>query len=213
MDAMQRSLLIPVTLAALAALAACDQSTTGSANPSTLSATEARQVAADFGDQDGAMLDGVPGGSFDRAPSTPVFATGTVTTTFSRTRTCPAGGSVKLEGTMVHTGDPATRTGSVQFNATRTEAACAFTRNGGTLTINGNPNTVFTASQSWTAGTPGIRTATKKGSFTWTRSNGGSGTCNVDVTHTWDPAAKTLKVSGTVCNQTIDITRTWTQGA
>jgi len=210
---MQRSLLIPMTLAALVGLAACDQSSTGSSNPSTLTPAEAREVAADFGDQDGAMLDGVPGGSFDRAPAGPMFATGTVTTTFTRTRTCPAGGSVKLEGTMVHTGDPATRTGSISFNATRTEAACAFTRNGGTLTITGNPNTVFTANQAWTNGTPGVRTATKKGSFTWAKSTGGSGSCTVDVTHTWDPAAKTLKVSGALCNQTIDITRTWTQGA
>ncbi|HET7232822.1 MAG TPA: hypothetical protein VFJ16_22625 [Longimicrobium sp.] len=209
---MQRSLLLTATLATALALAACDQSTTGSTPDTQLSAAEARQVAGDAGDLDGALLDGVPGGSFDRAPAAPEFASTTVTTTFSRTRTCPAGGSVKLEGTMVHTGDPATHTGSNQFNATRTETACALNRNGATLTINGNPNTVLTASQSWTNGTPGVRTATKKGSFTWTRSTGGSGTCNIDVTHTWTPATHTLHVSGTVCNQTIDITRTWTQG-
>lgn len=210
---MQRSLLLPAVLAAAVALAACDQNATGSTEPAALSPTEARALAADFGDQDGALLDGVPGGSFDRAPANPAAAVGTVTTTFSRTRNCPAGGSVKLEGTMVHNGDPATRTGSLQFNATRTETACAFTRNGGTLTINGNPNTTLTATHSWANGTPGVRTATKKGSFTWSRGNGGSGTCNIDVTHTWDPATHTLRVAGTVCNQTIDVTRTWTRGA
>jgi hypothetical protein len=207
---MQRSLLLPTVLAAVVALAACEQNATGSAEPAALDPTEARALAADFGDQDGAMLDGVPGGSFDRVPADPAAVT--VTTNFSRTRTCPAGGSVKLEGTMVHNGDPATRTGSLQFNATRTETACAFTRNGATLTINGNPNTALTASHSWANGTPGVRTATKKGSFTWSRSNGGSGTCNIDVTHTWDPATHTLRVVGTVCNQTIDVTRTWTRG-
>jgi hypothetical protein len=210
---MQRSLLLPATLAAALALAACDHSTTGSSDASSLSPAEARQVASDFGDQDGAMLDGVPGASFDRAPAAPQLASTTVTTTFTRTRTCPGGGSVKLEGTLVHTGDGATRTGSIQYNATRTESACVLSRNGGTLTINGNPSTAFTASQSWTGGTPGVRTATKKGSFTWTRSNGGSGTCNIDVTHTWDPSTHTLHVAGTLCNQTVDITRTWTQGA
>lgn len=208
---MHRSLLLPATIAAALALAACDQSATGAADPSSLSPAEARQVAADAGDQDGAMLDGVPGGSFDRVATGPQLATTTVTTTFTRTRNCPAGGSVKLEGTMVVTGDHATRTGSTQFNATRTESACALSRNGGTLTINGNPNTVLTASQSWTNGVQGVRTATKKGSFTWTRSNGGTGTCNIDVTHTWDPAAHSLHVVGTLCNQTIDVTRTWTR--
>jgi hypothetical protein len=207
---MQRTLLLPAFLAALT-LAACDKSATGAADASALSPSEARALAADLGDQDGAMLDGVPGGSFDRLPAGTAAATSTVTTTFSRTRTCPAGGSVKLEGSMVHTGDPATRTGSLQFNATRTEAACAFSRNGATLTINGNPSTAFTASQSWSNGTPGVRTATKKGSFTWARSTGASGTCTVDVTHTWDPATKTLHVTGTFCNQTLDLTRTWTQ--
>lgn len=210
---MQRTLLLPAALIAAFSLAACDKSATGSSGSTSLSPTEARQVAGDFGDQDGAMLDGVPGGSFDRSPAAPEFATTTVTTTFSRTRTCPAGGSVKLEGTMTVTGDHATRTGSIQYNATRTEQACALNRNGATLTINGNPNTTFTASQAWTNGTPGVRTATKKGSITWTRSTGGSGTCNIDVTHTWDPATHTLHVAGTVCNQTIDVTRTWTQTA
>lgn len=210
-DAMQRSLLLPALLAAAVTLTGCENNTTGSTETAALSPTEARALAGDFGDQDGALLDGVPGGSFDRVPAD--LAAVTVTTTFTRTRTCPAGGSVKLEGTMVHNGDPATRTGSLQFNATRTETACAFTRNGVTLTINGNPSTALTATHSWANGIPGVRTATKKGSFTWARSNGGSGTCNVDVTHTWDPATHTLRVVGTVCNQTIDITRTWTSGA
>ncbi|HEU4556640.1 MAG TPA: hypothetical protein VFS20_02280, partial [Longimicrobium sp.] len=166
---MQRSPLLPAVLAATLALAACENNSTGSGDPAGLSPTEARALAGDFGDQDGALLDGVPGGSFDRVPADPAAAI-TVTTTFSRTRTCPAGGSVKLEGTMVHNGDPATRTGSLQFNATRTETACAFTRNGVTLTINGNPNTALTATHSWANGTPGVRTATKKGSFTWAKS-------------------------------------------
>ena len=209
---MRRTLLVPAILAALT-LAACDQNATGAADPAALSPSEARSLAGDLGDQDGAMLDGVPGGSFDRLPAGPAAATTTVTTTFSRTRTCPGGGSVKLEGTMVHTGDGATRTGSLQFNATRTEAACAFNRGGVTLTLNGNPSTTLTASQSWSNGTPGVRTASKKGSFTWARSTGASGTCTVDVTHTWDPATHTLHVAGTFCNQTIDVTRTWTQGA
>jgi hypothetical protein len=210
---MHRSLFLPAVFAAAFGLAACGENTTGSTEPAALSPAEARALAADFGDQDGALLDGVPGGSFDRVPADRMAAAVAVTTTFSRTRTCPAGGSVKLEGTMVHNGDPATRTGSLQFTATRTESACAFSRNGGTLTINGNPSTTLTASQSWANATPGVRTATKKGSFTWARSNGGSGTCALDVTHTWDPATHTLRVVGTVCNQTIDLTRTWTRGA
>ena len=125
------------------------------------------------------MLDGVPGGSFDRVPDGPRAATTTVTTTFTRTRSCPAGGDVKLEGTVTHAADPATHSGSTSFDATRTENACAFSRNGHSITITGNPNTKLTASQSVTNGVPGVRTASKVGSFNWTR-DGKSGTCSVN---------------------------------
>lgn len=208
---MDRKLLILAALASLATLAACDKGITSAGTQASLSRADAVALAGDFGDQDGAMLDGFGGPAFSASPDGPSLATSTVTTTFTRTRTCPQGGDVKLEGNLVRSWDRAAQSGSIQFTATRTEEACAFNRNGATLTVTGNPNTQLTAGQTVTGGTPGIRTATKKGSFNWTRSTGGSGTCTVDVTHTWDPAAHTLHVSGTLCNQTIDLTRTWTQ--
>ena len=210
---MQRKLLIPGALAALMALAACGDNPTGATQQdASLSASETQALAADFGDQDGSFLDGFGGPAFDLVAAGPRYAT-TVTTNFTRTRTCPQGGDVKLEGTMTVTADPATKTGSQQVTATRTENACAFNHNGVTITVTGNPNTTFTASQSWTNGTPGVRTATKKGSFNWSRSNGKSGTCNIDVTATWTPATKTLTVKGQLCNQMVDITRPWTQAS
>ena len=207
---MHRKLLIP--LAAVLALAACDKGVTdpGGASSSQLSAADVQALAGETGDQDGAFLDGFAGPSFNKVAAGPQFAT-TVTTTFTRTRTCPAGGDVKLEGTVTHTADPATQSGSTAFNATRTENACAFNHNGGTITITGNPNTKLTSTQSMTNGVRGVRTATKVGSFNWSRSNGKSGTCSVNVTATWDPATHTLHVAGTFCNRTVDVTRTWTQ--
>lgn len=209
---MNRKLLLPAALAAVVALAGCDGSATTPADDSGLSRTDVQFLAGESGDQDGFMLDGFGSPGFSIFPQDgPQATTTTVTTSFTRTRTCPAGGTVKLEGTVTHSGDPATHTGSFQFNATRTEAACAFTRNGNTITITGNPSTTLTASASMTNGVPGLRTATKKGSFNWTKSTGKSGTCSVDLTATWDPATKTLHVAGTFCNQTVDVTRTWTQ--
>ncbi|MFL5539924.1 MAG: hypothetical protein ACJ8J0_13070 [Longimicrobiaceae bacterium] len=207
---MYRKLLLPGALAVAVVLAACDKGTTGP-DSSQLSSEDVRALAGETGDPDGAFMDGFGGPSFNKTvASGPQFAS-TVTTTFTRTRTCPQGGSVKLEGTHTVTADPATHSGSSTFSATRTESACAFARNGHTITINGNPNTQLTSNQSWTNGVPGVRTATRKGSFTWSRSDGKSGTCNVDVTATWDPATHTLHVSGTFCNQTVDVTRTWSQ--
>jgi len=206
---MYRKLLFPTTLAAVLALAACDKGIT-TPGSSDLSPSDVQALAGETGDQDGAFMDGFGGPSFNKVVAGPQLAT-TVTTTFTRTRTCPQGGSVKLEGTITTTGDRATQSGSTSFNATRTETACVFGRNGHTITVNGNPNTQLTSNQTWTNGTPGVRTATKKGSFTWSRSDGKSGTCNVDVTATWTPSTHTLHVVGTLCNQTIDVTRTWTQ--
>jgi hypothetical protein len=208
---MHRNLLLPSALAAVLALAACDKGVTGPGSSSSdLSAADIQALAGETGDQDGAFLDGFGGPSFNMTAAGPQFAT-TVTTTFTRTRTCPKGGSVKLEGTHTVTGDKATQSGSTSFSATRTESACAFGRGDNTITITGNPNTVLTSSQSVTGGVPGVRTATKVGSFNWTHSNGRSGTCNVNVTATWTPATKTFHVAGTFCNKTIDVTRTWTQ--
>jgi hypothetical protein len=34
----------------------------------------------------------------------------------------------------------------------------------------------------------------------------------VDLTSTWDPAARTYTLKGTFCNHTVDLTRTWTAG-
>src|SRR5256885_501057 len=104
---MQRKLLIPSALVAVLALAAC--SDTGTSPSNGLSAADTKALASDFGDQDGAFLDGVgSGATFDRAPAGPELATTTVTTTFTRTRTCPGGGDVKLAGTFVQTRDAAT---------------------------------------------------------------------------------------------------------
>ena len=208
---MQRNLRFPVLLAA-AVLAACGESATGtSSEDNALSAAEARSLAAQLGAQDAAVLGGFGTPAFSLSADGSAPAAATSTTEFTRTRTCPAGGSVTVQGTRVHTGDRATRTASHQFTATRTENACAFAaRNGGTMTINGNPNTQLTASHAVTDGVPGVGTATKKGSFTWTRSGGASGTCAVDLTQTWDPATRTYTLKGTFCNRTIDLTQTWT---
>jgi hypothetical protein len=208
-DTMNRKLLLPGVLAAMLALGACDQGVTGPA-ASDLSDDDVRALASETGDQDGAFLDGFAAPSFDLLSSGPRFAT-TVTTTFTRTRNCPQGGTVTLAGTSTQTGDPATHSGSSVFSATRTENACVIGRDGGTITINGNPNTQLNSNQSWTNGVRGVRTATKVGSFTWTRSNGKSGTCNVNVTATWTPATHTLHIVGTFCNRAVDVTRTWTQ--
>ncbi|HEX8694570.1 MAG TPA: hypothetical protein VF746_19255 [Longimicrobium sp.] len=212
---MLRKTLVPGALAAALALAAaaCDQSAT--APDEGLSPAEAQALAAEIGAQDAAMLGSFGTPSFSLSPEEAggaLAAAITTTTTFTRTRACPLGGSVTLAGTITDTRDRETRSGSHTFNATRTENACVFQgrRDGVTITVNGNPNTAITASHSVTNGVRGVGTATKKGSFAWSRSTGQSGTCAIDLVSTWDPATHTYTLKGTFCNQTVDVTRTWT---
>ena len=67
-----------------------------------------------------------------------------------------------------------------------------------------------TSSQTWTNGQRGVRTTTHKGSFSWQRSTGQSGTCAVDMTATFTPATRTYTLNGTFCGHTVNVTRTRT---
>lgn len=214
---MTRKRLLPGMLAVLAAFtAACDGgSPSGPEAAGGLSRSEAGDLAAASIEQDAIVFFAgfdAPSFSVSAGEAAPAAARQTVTTTFTRSRTCPRGGQVTVEGTLVHSWDRQARDASHQFNATRTEDDCAFAgRGGGTLTIDGAPNTVVTATRSVVGGVPQGRTLTREGAFTWTRANGESGTCAVDLTATWDPATRTHTLQGTFCNQTIDLTRTWSE--
>jgi hypothetical protein len=121
---------------------------------------------------------------------------------------------VTVAGTRTGVRNTTTHSGSWSETATRTDAACAHeVRSGVTVTVNGAPNVAITSQHTRTAGVAGPWTHTEKGAFDWSRSDGKSGHCTVDVTSTFDPAAHSLHVKGTVCNRTFDRTLTPTPGA
>lgn len=209
---MKITTLVPVfALATLAA--ACGEGSPAGSDADAISRTEAVELAAEYEGLSAVMFEGFGAPSFSVSAAEGEAALAVTTTTqFTRTRTCPEGGSVTVTGTNVNTRDAQTRTGSHELTATRTENDCVLRRRGGaTLTIDGNPSTQITGKQTWTDGTPGVRTRTAKGGFTWSRSTGETGACTVDLTSTWDPATRTHTVKGTFCNQTIDVTRTHTE--
>ncbi|HEY0023605.1 MAG TPA: hypothetical protein VGB24_11865 [Longimicrobium sp.] len=183
------------------ALAACEGGATGPGDAS-LSAAEVREVAAAW--------DGVAGGTISQFLMAFQGAGGS-SAAFTRQHACPGGGASTVEGQRVITRDPATRSGSSQVNATRTDSACtvpARGRRGGTVTITGSPNIQLAANGTWTNGVPGVHTHTQKGSFTWARSTGGTGTCTVDLTGTFSSASQTRTLTGTFCGRTVDVSHT-----
>ena len=195
------------------ALAACDQSTGPSGN---LSQADANELAADmdavstlgtsdFGLGASFSVSVAPGsGSAAATTSAPIA----INNTFTVTKQCPEGGQVVIAGTVVGTGDRTTHDLSLETNATRTDTNCAFQTRDGVLTLNGNPNIAYKANLNIVNGLlSGVQTQTHKGSFTWARV-GGSGTCDVDLTSSFDPATHTATVTGTFCGHTVNVTRT-----
>ena len=186
-------------LLVLATTAACERSTTGARDESP--SAEAPQLT-EFGDGLFASPDAAGTASFDLNAGAG---------TFERTHACPAGGSVTVSGTVDRTINRATQTGSLTVNAKRVESACAVKqRNGVTVTVTGQPHTAIGVTASFNKGVPGVLIQTQKGAFGWTRSNGRSGTCAIDLTSTFDPATRTATIKGSFCGRPVDETRTRT---
>jgi len=209
----QSSLICSAAL--LLAVAACSSDSTGvSAN--IITQADANQLAGDMdnvstlgttdlglGASFNVTVDG-SGASAAQATSAPV----PINTQFTVTRQCPKGGQVAIAGGITGTGDRVAHNLSVEAVATRTDTNCAFDTRDGVLTLNGNPNIAYDGKLNIVAGVlSGLQTQTHKGSFTWART-GGSGTCDVDLTSSFDPATHTVTVTGTFCGHTVNVTRT-----
>lgn len=202
---MKPTTLLPA--AALLLLAACADNATAP-DPAGLTAEEAAALAADYDAVVADLIDGLvaPAFSVQAAGGAPRAAV-TVDETFTRTRTCPLGGSVTVEGRVTGTVDREARTMSRVTDAVRTESGCTFRsrRGDATLTLNGNPSTAIHAEGGIVNGVRQVRTMTQKGAFTFQRSTGQSGACDVDLTSTFDPATGIHKVVGTVCGRAVSV--------
>lgn len=195
------------------AIAACDSSTGLSAN---ISQADASKLAADMdavstlGTADFGLGASFSVGVDGSGPSAAVSAAPTTfNNAFDVTKQCPKGGTAKITGTIVGTGDRTTHSLTVDANATKTDTGCAFeAKDGGTITVDGNPNIVYKGHLNIVnAAFVGLQTQSHKGSFKWART-GGSGTCDVDVNSSFDPTTHTVRVTGMFCGHTIDVTRT-----
>ena len=193
------------------AIAACSDST-GLSNG--ISQADANQLAADMdavstlgtsdiglGPSFSIIIDGSGSAASVSAPIP-------IDNQFTVTKQCPKGGQVVIAGRTTGTGDRVTHSLSLETVATRTDTDCALDTRNGVLTINGNPNIAFDGKLNIVNGAlSGLQTATHKGSFKWART-GGSGTCDVDITSSFDPATHTVTVTGSFCGKTVNVTRT-----
>jgi len=198
--------------ALLLAAAACSDSTGVNGG---ISQADANQLAADIdanstiGSGDvglGAVFSiGVDQSGASASVTTAPFP---INNQFTVTKQCPRGGQVVIAGSVTGTGDRTTHNLTLDANATRTDTNCAFDTRNGVLTLNGNPNLAYTGHLNIVNGAlSGLQTQTHKGSFTWSRT-GGSGTCDVDISSSYDPSTHTVTVTGSFCGRVVNITKT-----
>ena len=220
---------IPVVILAAAALAACsDDGDPLAPTPGDITQIEAQAIALELDVSsadavDGAIQEGESGllgrsvGFLASIP--PMFGSGTDEVTFTRTRSCALGGEVLVEGTLTREWVAETRHVTVDVAATKTHVDCTFPVRSSTdtdigepitITLNGNPNVAITAHREREQGYfVGLQTMSHVGSIAWEKSDGTSGTCEIDIQAVIDPDAQTRTVTGTVCDRTFERTWSW----
>lgn len=135
--------------------------------------------------------------------------------TFTRSKACPAGGTVTVSGGSESTLDEDTKVVSTRWSTTQTHAACAVTHTRGdksvTAVVDGSVTSAGTASYQLPAKRGDGRTllswAGRRSGSTTTKVGDVSRTCVIDVTETYDPATKTFTVTGTICGRDVSGTR------
>ncbi len=156
------------------------------------------------------MLNGLFGG-FNGAPAavaSPSHVDVVTTWSFTRTRTCRAGGSATLTGEGTRERDDVAGTVDVTASGTKTRDPCGFIRGDVTITVDGSGD--WTHERHFLDRAPtGTWITTWTGEFSWAKSTGQSGSCSHDLTVTIDTEANTRTLTGTHCGREIDRTRTW----
>lgn len=133
---------------------------------------------------------------------------GTKTVTFSRTRSCPGGGQLAVEGTIQRSFDPATGVMEARSSGSRTRTDCTFPRRQMTITVN--------SSSQWETfrrrvnGVPeGLQTSHYFGSVHAVRSDGEERSCEFDIAIVRDPENHTRTLDGIICGTTVHRSVSW----
>lgn len=209
---MKRISHLTTGLAAMLVLAGCDDTTPAGLDETlNLSQEEAVQLAGDLASMGLESTAGqIPTGEQvqGEGPSAVVVE---FTNTFTITSPCPLAGGVVVEGSIVGRIDTELQTADVDVTAATTHDGCMFQREEGpTITVDGAPNLVLTASHSTVAEQPvGLQTVSLVGAFEWATSDERAGLCEINVSTVFDPEANTRTTEGSVCGHTFSVVETW----
>jgi hypothetical protein len=189
--------------------AACDDSATDASGDS-LTRAEAFAIASGVAQVNADASDrGIAEGS-SSADLSAAAEPKTISFDHTSSHPCPTAGriTVGLEGVLVWDRDA--NAAELDSNGSLVHDACAFPHEGLTLTVTGNPSLTVTSHAATSGGRPsGPWTSDAGGSFSWSASDGRSGTCGIDVGTITNFDTRTRTVQGEVCGHTIDQTISW----
>jgi hypothetical protein len=127
---------------------------------------------------------------------------------FSRSRSCPGGGELFVEGSIHRTWDPDTGVMEADITGSRTRTDCVFVRGDMTITVNGG--SMWDKFRRRIDGRPdGLQTSHYSGSWVAVSSTGEERTCSFDYTVVRDPDTQTRTVEGTMCAGRLSHRMSW----
>jgi hypothetical protein len=199
-----------IGLCALAVLfAACEKSATD-AEGDALTRAEAFAIASAVAEVNDDAADRGIGEGSSSAALTAAAEPRTISFEHTSSHPCPTAGRITVGLEAVLVWDRDTKAGELNSTGSLTHDACAFPHEGLTLTVTGNPSLTVTSHAATASGRPdGPWTSDASGSFSWSASDGRSGTCGIDVSTISDFDTRSRTVQGEVCGHTIDQTITW----
>jgi hypothetical protein len=185
--------------------AACDDSA-GPSSGDRLTRAEALLIAGEVSGSVSTTSALPAGNAVDGVASVPI--------TFSRehesSHPCPRGGTVQLSWRVDGSLDVETGSFELDVDGTHKASGCAYLHEGVTLTITGNPDLDFGAHVAVRNGQPSEPfTANVDGAFSWTASDGRSGTCTIEYEEVTDFAARKRTVEGNICGHSVNETFVW----
>lgn len=203
-----RAKLIALTLTALAA-SGCDSTT----DPSTsLTQAEIRAIVLAMDDAGLEVVDRHQSGApyFNLTPTRPVADIIQHEGSFSFSRECDLGGTAAIAGDASYRMDTDAPTIDVGMEAIATYVGCEF-ESDNDIGIILDGAVTFAADRH--AGV-GLVSGTQSyvGTLEYDMSNGKQGTCLIDVEAAFslEQAAASRTITGSICNQSVDVTSSWT---
>lgn len=213
--------MLPALLLAVATACSDDVPTGPATAGDGLSADEAEFLA----EETDRALDGVLGGLLGEATATAPAASAepagvpvTTTFTFERTRPCPEGGQIVVEGSGERVVDRELGNAEMTVEGTKTIDACAFARTardrdddeeGDVIIYTINGRLEFNAH--WLRENHELAEAEKNvvGGFTIETNDGRTKECTVELHTVFHPETNSVTVTGQICDRIID--HTWSR--